>query len=121
MKGQSRYLHSQGVFNVRHCSTNGVAPKASLHIACFNGSDMDLPVCHSHECRQRRSSTSRRAILSRATAKGRLPELIPSEAWPQARLGGSRDRTKLLPGWDAPVDLALRQDRRAKLRGVSVQ
>jgi antitoxin (DNA-binding transcriptional repressor) of toxin-antitoxin stability system len=28
----------------------------------------------------------------------------PPERRPQARLGGMKDRIKLLPGWDAPID-----------------
>jgi prevent-host-death family protein len=66
--------------------------------------------------------------VSIVEAKKRLPELIravedgekvvitrhgkpvaqlappPPERRPQARLGGMKDRIKLLPGWDAPID-----------------
>jgi prevent-host-death family protein len=67
--------------------------------------------------------------VSIAAAKNRLPELIraveegahvvitrhgkpvaqlappPPERRQQARLGGMKDRIKLLPGWDAPIEL----------------
>ena len=67
--------------------------------------------------------------VSIAAAKNRLPELIhameegedivitrhgkpvaqlappPGERRQQARLGGMKGRIRLLPGWDAPVDL----------------